>query len=257
MRVNIGKLVMNVKKELRKHGPEILIWVGTAGLLTTTFVAVKETPKAIKKIEKRKKELGTNNISKMETAKTVLPCYVPAIITGTLSVTCIASANKMNVKRNAALIAAYALSEKNLKEYKDKVIETIGDKKEKAIVDSIAKDHLDKNPVEKSEIVLTEKGDTLCYDSLSGRYFKSNIDKIRKAEMEINREMRSDIWVSLNDFYYELGIPEIEIGNEIGWHIDQDYLTIDFSSCLATDGTPCLVLNYNYYGPREKFQYLM
>ena len=79
------------------------------------------------------------------------------------------------------------------------MVETIGKKKEQAIRDDIAKDRVTANPVR--EVVVTDRGSTLCYDSLSGRYFKSDIETLRKTVNDLNRRMRDEMFISLNDFY--------------------------------------------------------
>lgn len=96
---------------------------------------------------------------------------------------------------------------------------------------------------------------TLCYDAVSGRYFKGDIEKIKKAECELNRQMRDEMYISLNDFYYEIGLDNIKLGDELGWNIDDGYIDLSFSSQLASDGTPCLVIDYTI-APRYDFRNL-
>ncbi|GHV42269.1 hypothetical protein FACS189490_10870 [Clostridia bacterium] len=131
-------------------------------------------------------------------------------------------------------------------------VDIIGEKKEHDIRDSIAKDRIDKDPVTNREVVITDKGNTLCYDAISGRYFKSDIDKLKRAENELNRQMLGDTYISLNDFYYEIGLGNTRIGDELGWHIDDGLINLNFSSQLANDGTPCLVIDYDV-APRYDF----
>ena len=188
--------------------------------------------------------------------KTTWFCYIPAVITGTLSIACLIGASSVNAKRNAALATAYTLSESALKDYQGKVVEMFGEKKHETVKDAIAKDKIEKNPVVTREIIITEKGNTLCYDAISGRYFKGDIDKIKKAECELNRRMRDEMYVSLNDFYYEVGLDNIKIGDELGWNIDNGYIDLSFSSQLTSDGTPCLVIDYSI-APRYNFSELM
>ena len=102
-------------------------------------------------------------------------------------------------------------------------------------------------------MIITERGNTLCYDAVSGRYFKSDIDKLKKAANELNRQMRDEMYISLNDFYYEIGLNPVSIGDELGWNIDQGYIDLSFSSQLADDGTPCLVIEY-HIAPRYDFR---
>lgn len=56
--------------------------------------------------------------------------------------------------------------------------------------------------------------------------------------------MRDEIYISLNDLYFELGLDNIKLGDELGWNIDKGYIDINFSSQLDANGTPCLVLDY-------------
>ena len=92
---------------------------------------------------------------------------------------------------------------------------------------------------------MTDNGDTLCYDSVSGRYFKSSIDQIKKAENSINRTVLTEMYVSLNEFYDELDLDHTKLGNDLGWNIDDGLIEIDFSSQIADNGKPCVVVNYS------------
>ena len=85
----------------------------------------------------------------------------------------------------------------------------------------------------------------MCFDVLSGRYFKSDIDLIKRVENNINKRMFNDMYISLNEFYIELGLEPIGIGDDLGWSVDKGMIDIDFSSQLADDGTPCLVIDYS------------
>lgn len=244
MKTNLSLMANALKVSIAKHSPEILTGIGIAGMITTTILAVKATPKAIALIESKKYDEKTEELPKLETVKTVWKCYIPAVATGCLSVVCLIGANSVNLRRNAALAAAYSLSESTLKEYQQKVIETVGERKEQAVRDAIAKDKITDNPPASNQIIFTDKGNTLCYDACSDRYFKSDIDKLKKAENELNRRMRDEMYISLNEFYMEIGINPIEIGNDLGWNIDQGYIEMDFSSQLTDDGIPCLVISY-------------
>lgn len=238
---NISK---NIRVTLKKHSPEILTGIGIAGMITTTVLAVKSTPKALVLIEKKKAKIETDKLRPFETVKTTWICYVPSAVTCFISILCLVGASSVNTKRNAALATAYALSESAIKEYRDKVIETIGEKKEQSVRDAIAKDKIERNPIGNNEVIITEKGNTLCYDVLSGRYFNSDIDKIKKAVIEINHDLLNNEYVSLNDFYYEIGLSNTKIGDQIGWNVENGKIDISYSSQLSEDGTPCLVINY-------------
>lgn len=256
MKKEITKSFLSLKTAIKKHSPEILTGIGIAGMITTTVMAVRATPKALILIEERKEEIGAEKLEAMDMVKTTWACYIPAAITGTLSVACLIGASSVNARRNAALATAYTLSESALKDYQGKVIEMFGEKKNEAVKDAVAKDKVEKNPVVTREVIITEKGNTLCYDAISGRYFKSDIEKLKKAECELNRQMLDDMYVSLNDFYYEIGLDSVKLGDELGWNVDSGYIDLSFSSQLASDGTPCLVIDYSV-APRYDYRNLL
>lgn len=251
--MQLKAIFTDLGKAARKHSPEILTGIGIAGMLSTTVLAVRATPKALMLIEEKKREkkfAGEQpELTKVEIAKTAWKPYIPAAVTGVASVACLVGASSVNARRNAALAAAYALSESTLADYKEKVVETIGEKKAQEVKDAIAKDRVENDPVSRKEVIITDKGETLCYDALSGRYFKSDIEYIRRAVNNLNERLLFDTHISLNEYYDEIGLEEIfPMGENLGWTVDPDsankgLIELDFSSQLA-EGTPCLVVGF-------------
>lgn len=237
---------------LTKHSPEILTGIGIAGMISTTVLAVKATPKALMLLEDARYEKGSA-LKPAEKVKAAWKPYIPAIVTGTVSAACLIGANSVHSRRTAALAAAYQLSETALSEYREKVVETLGEKKEKAVREKISKDRVDKQPVSSSEVYITNKGDTLFLDPLSQRYFKSDIELIRRAENTLNKQMLQDIsgYVSLNDFYGEIDLSYTDVGYDIGWNTDK-LIDLDFHPVMTDDGRPCLAIDY-IVPPQYKF----
>lgn len=245
---NLNETIKTFKSTAVKHSPAILTAIGITGMITTTVLAVKATPKAldiIADIKERHEEDTDKKVIAKELVTKVTPVYIPAVVTGIASVACLLGANSVHAKRNAALAAAYTISDTALREYREKVVETMGEKKDKAVKDEIAKDKLKENPVQNNEVIVTKRGTTLCYDCIFGRYFRSDMETIKRAITKMNRNLAIDMYASLNDFYSEIDIPSVKIGDMIGWNIDDGELEVDFSSQLAEDGTPCLVICYN------------
>lgn len=244
----VANFIKSTKTAMIKYSPEILTGIGIAGMITTTVLAVKATPKALALIEEEKlrryKEDEDDTITKKDIVKTCWKCYIPTALTGAASVTCLIGATSVNARRTAALATAYKLSETALTEYRDKVIETVGEKKEQAIREKVDEERIKKNPVSNNEIIVTGKGKTRCYDYQSGRYFESDIESIKKAVNEINRRMLINDYVSLNEFYDELGLDHTPTGADLGWRIDRGYIEPSFSSHIDAEGIPCIVLSY-------------
>lgn len=259
---NVSAVAKSIKTALTQHSPEILTGFGIAGMITTTVLAVKATPKAMKLIEneiaKKNREIVKEaaesgdeccpQISKLkpiDTVKVAWRCYIPAAVTGAASVACLIGASSVHLKRNAALLTAYKLSETALTEYKEKVVEVIGERKEEAIRDAVAKDHVDRHPVESSPVFITGNGDTYCLDYYTDRYFKSDIDKIKTAKNELNSQLLQEGYVSLNDFYYLLGLDPAGLGEVMGWSYNRTGLVeLKLSSQLSSNKTPVMVIDF-------------
>lgn len=244
MKDKITNFIKTTKGFMHKHSPEILTGIGVTGMITTTVLAVKATPKALTLIEDKKKELNVDKLTVKDTIVAAWKPYIPAAVTCVVSASCIIGASAVSTKRNAALATAYAISEKTLLTYRDKVVETLGEKKEKEIREKVAQDEVNKKPVSSTQIITTSKGDTLCMDAISGRYFKSDIDIIKKAVNELNRQMTHHNYISLNELYNEIGLEPIKTGDSLGWNIDNGLIEPDFSACLTNDDEPCIVLDF-------------
>ena len=244
-KTNLATITKDIRKFASKRSPEILTGIGIAGMITTTILAVRATPKALELIEEQKEEESVDELSSFEVVKVAWKPYIPAIVTCVVSTACLIGASSVNTKRNAALATAYKLSETALSEYRDKVVETIGEKKERIVRDKVAEERVKKNPVSKNEVIVTGNGKTLCFDPISGRYFMCSIETIKKAENTLNKQMLHDIsgYVSLNGFYDELGLDHTSVGNDLGWNTNQ-LIDIDFSSQLNDNGEPSVVLDY-------------
>lgn len=248
---SVTKTLKAFKRSLVKHSPEILTGIGVAGLVTTSVLTGKATLKADRIIKDVKSELLYNeedsNLTKTEVLKLVWKYYIPPVLTGVSSILCIIGATSVNSKRNAALATAYQLSQNALVEYKEKVIETIGEKKEKNIREKIVEDKINDNPVSKSNVIIMDKGNTLCYDVVSGRYFESSIDTIKRAVNNVNYNLTHGVmeYISLNEFYDEIGLPHTSIGDELGWNIGFDgQLDVELYPKFSDDERPCVALDY-------------
>lgn len=242
-------------KAVQKHSPEILTGIGIAGMISTTVLAVRATPKAVLLIEnaKRKKKFEGEEpeLTKIETIKVAWKPYIPAAITGTASIACLVGASSVSLRRNAALAAAYALSESTLADYKDKVVETFGEKKAQEVDTAVAKGQLERTPVVEENIIDTGRGTTRCFDPYSGRYFWSDIEFIRRAVNNLNERLLFDECISLNEYYDEIGLEETcdITGEALRWTIDPDssnkgLIELKFTSHLDSNKQPCLVVNF-------------
>lgn len=245
-KINFAQIFKTAQETLSKHSPEILTGIGIAGMITTTILAVKATPKALKSIEEKKEEIQVEKLTPKETVKSTWKYYIPAAVTGVTSTICLVGASRVSLKRNAALATAYKISETALAEYQEQVLETIGEKKEQTVREKVNQKQIEKVDPVRSEIYITGDGESLCLDPLSKRLFESDIDKIRKAENRLNKQMIHDICgsVSLNEFYEEIGLDHTDVGDILGWNTE-NLIDLDITPGMTSNGKPCLVIGHH------------
>ncbi len=246
----LNKLIQKTLNFTKEHSPEILVTTGVVGMVTSTVLAVKATPKALDLMEDKKSELGVTYLTGREIVESTWKEYVPAVGVGVVSAACIIAGTTQNSRRNTALATVYKLSESTLKEYQKKTEEVVGKEKADEIEREVAKARIKERPTfiqndNSDYIYTTGHGDTLMYDSLSGRYFRSSMNAVDRAVNEINKSLLSDYVMTVNDFYIEIEIPTIGAGSLIGWKSDKEMMEVRYDSDVDSNGQPYLILSYS------------
>lgn len=244
-----SNLVQKLIATTCEHKPEILIGTGIAGMITSTVLAVAATPKAIDLCEELKADLGVTKLTKKEVVKSTWKCYVPSAALGVVSAGCIIAGTKSSLSKTAAMTTAYALSERTLKTYQDKIVEVCGEEKATEVRKEVKKAQFRERPVIVDAnlnpyVTVTGNGDSLFFDSLSGRYFKSSMNAIERAVNIINKKMISEDYVTLNDLYGEIGLPTVEVGCMLGWSVNWNMIETVYDTYLCEDGTPYVLVDF-------------
>ncbi len=246
------KALKAIESFTKKNSPAILAGVAAVGLVVTAVSAYKAGIKANDILKDHEKKM--NDIEKddkenekkvyVETAKKLAPVVIPPIVIGAASIGCIFGSHSVSKRRIAALSAAYSISESALKDLEGQMNKILGEKKTREVKDEVTKEKLKKDEsIKSSEVIITGDGDVLCKDMYSGRYFRSNAEKIGRVINWASQEARCSMYVSLNDFYDELGIPRIPLGDDLGWNADDlvnGSLPISYTAILTEDNRPCL-----------------
>lgn len=239
----MNNLLNMTKKFLDRNAPTILTCAAGVGVIATTALAVKATPKVLSLIEQAKEEKG-EELTKLEVVKVAGPVYMPTIITGVSTLACIFGVNALNKKQQASVISAYALLENSYKEYKKKAEEMYGEDANENIAKEIAKDKYEEKHIS------VANGKELFYDEFSGRYFESTMVDVLSAEYELNRMLAIECGVFLNDFYELLGLETTDYGNYLGWSTYELaetcwYCWVEFnhSKVVMDDGLECTIIS--------------
>lgn len=232
---------------LKKHASSILTGGAVVGVVLTTVSAVKATPKALELIDVAKEEKG-EELTKLETVKIAGPAYIPSMIFGVSTIACVVGANVLNKRTQASLISAYALLDNSYKEYRNKVTELYGEDADINVKGEIAKDKYE-------DEYFDEEDDNrqLFYDFHSEQYFTSTMEDLIRAEYNINRDLSTLGYISLNEVYSYLGVPILQFGDEFGWSSayiwestwSNAWLDFKHEKVEMEDGLECYIVSFS------------
>lgn len=244
--MNLAVLKHSATAFMSENAATIFTAGGVVGTVTTGTLAWR----AGYKTAERKKELELEYelpLPQGEVLKQTWQINIPPVLIGGLAVSSIVASNLVSARKAAALAAAYAVADGRLTEYKDKVAEKLTGPKNQAIRDEIAQDRVTNNPPRDNEVIIIASGEVLCHDSISGRYFHSTVEQIRKAEHTINNELANCQYASLSDFYDEIGLKATSLSDTIGWNaLNQDVtFELQLSTVMTPDQKPCISIDYS------------
>ncbi len=241
-------MVMRPNVFIKRNASTILTFVGGAGLIATSVMAVKTTPKALYLLEEAKSEKG-DELTKMEILRVAGPAYIPTIITGAATLACIFGANVLNKCKQAALMSGYAMLDQTFKEYRKKVEELYGEYANEKIEEEIYKDKYNENG-EKIR---------LYYDNYSKRFFEATAAQVRRAEYNVNRNLMLRDYAYLDEFYDDLGLEPYDNYTK-GWSTGmcfdmywQSWIDFGYDKGVTEDGKEYITI-YIYEEPIEDFE---
>lgn len=244
--MNISKILKHTEKFVGDNSPAILTGIGVAGTVATALLTAKASFKAYERLRDLEREDWYLDVGpdKKEQFKLVWTLYIPPVLTGCVTITSIILANRIGTRRAAALASAYAISERAYSEYREKIVEKLGEKKEESARAEIAQKTVNDNP--NTSVVINSESEALFYDNFSGRYFKSTMEEVKKAQNDTNYDILNTGYASLNEFYQRLGLPFTTMGEELGWNANDaaDKINIEFSAVLNEHSKPVAVIDF-------------
>lgn len=264
-----GKFMMLIDKSLKfadEHQREIMLGGAIAGVVVTTVLSWKAGIKAEKVLNEQKAKMDELNAMDahdkdpdeeeykeekkkitVETIKKMAPIVIPPALAATGTIISVIGGYKVASKQIAVLSSLYSMGEKAFSDYQEKTKELIGPKKAQEIKDEVSADKVRENPPKSDKIINTGNGETLFYDPKSGRYFYSSPEAVKSATNRINLRMMEEYYISLNEYYDEMGLTDIELGEDMGFNIDDGLIDVDhlFSVTKTEKDVPALVLEYD------------
>lgn len=250
-------LIHKFGRKIKTSSPFILTILGSGGVIATSVMAVKATPKAIEVIKSDSRVNHDGDpyaYTKKEAFVSAWRCYIPATAIGITTIGCIIGANILNQKQQANMASLYALLDQSYKQYVKATGEVFGDDADRKVRAQVAKDMFifGDNGVSDAQIYNPSLDDNservLFYDYYSQRYFESTFAAVTNAQYHFNRNWVLKGEVCINELYGFLGIDTIKGGDDIGWSYDyaeEGFAWIDFDVFRASidDGLECLILS--------------
>lgn len=232
----ISKAGKTVAQTATKNSPTILAGVAIAGVITTAVMMVKATLKSKETLEDREDQLSMledkfeNDPSideetqaelkkqvNINTFKALLPIYTPALITMGMTVACVVGCNSVHIRRQAALAAAYNISESTLRSYETKAKELLGKKKSEDIKDEANIERMKKIISSNSEIIETGHGSEVFIDKNTGQKFRSSQEYVKNKMVDLGNRLKGAEFIPLNDLLVEWGCNLCEFGDQWGF----------------------------------------
>ena len=231
-------------KFCKKHSTKILAGSALVSEIIGFYFMHKRAPIARKKLDELPPDAGL-----LDKIKVAGPIYLPAGIMLAISGACIVGGCAVGEAKLTAMTNIAMASDAALHRYEQKMIETMGPENAQKVHEEIAKDIMAERPIASQEIIPTTHGVDLFFDPLSGRYFQSSANFIQKAVAKMNNDLSSpEMWVTVNDWYYELGLPHAKLAGLCGWNVDHP-LKVEIDWYSHDDGRPCGNLIY-FEAPR-------
>ena len=191
-----------IPSSFKSKSASIMTLMGVGGVIVTSVLSSRSTIRALEIMNDKYYDDFEN--SKSIVRKKVIKTYLPAIISGSVTIFCIVCSNYISKKHQANLIAALASSSTLLKRYRDELtFSPEGKIVESKVANKVA---------ESSEIVKTPVNNKLLYfDEYSQRFFYSTEVDVCTAMYKFNRNFLLAYGMrSISEFYDFLGLDEKE-----------------------------------------------
>lgn len=259
MNKNINRVINKIKFKAVKHSPEILMGVGVIGVIGSTVLACRSTLKINDILEDSKKTIDTIHETRADetitdyseddakkdltivyttTALSVVKLYLPSVLLGGLSITCILASQNVLRKRNVALAAALSTTTESFKKYRSSVVERYGERIDYELKHGIKAEKINTTVVDENgkEKVKKETVDVIgdldeyseysrFYDDGCTGWSKDpeyNLMFLKAQQQYANDKLQADGYLFLNDVYDMLGIPRSKAGQIVGWVYDTE-----------------------------------
>lgn len=240
--MNLLEMSRDSKELMFKKSPEIFMGIGTILGIATVGSGIYATTKAVRKADDiRERELDRKE-EKKAIAKEILPLYIPTALFGFGSLASFYGAYNVEHRRfseAAGVISAYGLYADRMRHFRDEVKEELGERKEAILEAKATQDVAEESGNDIPDESVRRDGQMLMWDWCSGRYFWCSPEELDRIENRLNHRLLTEMYLNLNEFYDEIDIPHIALGEELGWNVDWGLIEFTKEFGRTEDGQEC------------------
>lgn len=226
--------------------------IGVGSGLGSVISGIAVTPENTRKLDNEAAErerLGYPEMTFWEKVRMIGPSYIPCVLLFGTSATCFVLNTLKEERKIATLAGLYSMSEKSFAEYRDKVKDMFGKRKEEKVREGIAEDQ--SRRARNQIVYVTGNGNYLCLEAWTNTQFRSSQQAIESARIRIKDRLRSDMYISLEEVLYEMEVPvrldddghPLIDRSDIGWTVDDD-LEFNYTYCGDDNMEPMMVITF-------------
>jgi len=237
-----GKLAANrAMLTTKANSPTLMFGAGVGLVATGTILACRATLKVSpvlddmkEDVEGVKRDLGETEGYQKDLAYAYVKgvahigrLYALPIGVTALGISSLTGAHVTLTRRNTALTAAYAASTRALEEYRARVLDTIGEEKERNLAHGAVIQAVENEDGTKTKAALADPSKVSIYAKFFDEY---NVNWEKNAELNrlfvtcqqnyCNMVLQSKGHIFLNEVYDMLGLSRTQAGQIVGWVYD-------------------------------------
>lgn len=224
---------MNPMVFLKAHKGVLVPAAIGAGVVTTGILAWRGGLKA----EHMLAQLP-EGASRTEKLRATWTAWVPPLASMIATISGVCLAHRSYASGIASVSALAAESANKLADFQDEVKTRV--KEPERLIENVNEGRRPAPP--KGKLPVLGEGGQLIYDSLSGRYFVSDMETVRAALNDFNQSLIGGVFATVNEWYSYLNLPPVTLGGDLGWTSDR-LVDILFNS-MVDNGQAVLVLDY-------------
>lgn len=235
-----------IADEYRKNGMKWISRFGYTGIVVSPILAAYGAIKAYKAMEKRKKELGVEELPLKESAKIVAVNAAAPVATTVLTLVSTAKVQKELTKANESLSNQLASAVVLSRELKEAQKEVVGEEKAEEIQQKAA-EKVVQNVDTKDVMCDPVRGIYPCIDTMTGQVFPTSQTRINAAMDMVRHNTFYGQNVSHTEFLEFCGGKQCFASDAYVWPASHnaDY-QIRIGSTLDSYGQLCYTIEYPY-----------